>query len=82
MHVKQTRGQPLLAKRFLIGVFLVQATFGGEYLVVTRSASGVWEFQSVESISVNRKEKLRSAPFAASSPSSWDSKAISLGRVQ
>ncbi|HXN50097.1 MAG TPA: hypothetical protein VN893_25830 [Bryobacteraceae bacterium] len=47
----------------------------GEFLVVTRSSSGVWSFQDVESISVNGKDKVRIAPLA-SAPPSWDPKVV------
>ncbi len=59
------------------GIPAVQA---GQYLIVTHPSNGGWGFQDVESISVNGKEKLRSAPLPAAT---FDSKAIGhLAEVQ
>src|SRR5689334_4563557 len=58
----------------------IAAADAGQFLVVTRTAAGAWAFQDVESVSVNGKEKLRSAPLPAAS---YDSKAIGhLAEVQ
>ena len=59
------------------GIPAIQA---GQYLIVTHPSNGGWGFQDVESISVNGKEKLRSAPLPAAT---FDSKAIGhLAEVQ
>ena len=63
----------------LLLLAMVPAAHAGQFLIVTRSAAG-WEFQDVESVSFNGKEKLRSAPLPAAS---YDSKAIGhLAEVQ
>ena len=58
-----------------IAAALAPGLRAGEFLVVTRSSSGVWSFQDVESISVNGKDKVRIAPLG-SAPPSWDPKAV------
>ena len=58
----------------------IPAANAGQFLIVTKSAAGVWAFQDAESISVNGKDKLRSAPLPATA---YDSKTIGkLGEVQ
>lgn len=46
----------------------------GQFLVLTRSPTGAWSFQDVESLTVNGKEKVRSALL--SEGTAWDSKSI------
>src|SRR5580704_2161356 len=54
-----------------------------QYIIVTRAPSGPWSFQEAESITVNGKEKLRSAPLSGGAAATWDSKAIGhLAEVQ
>ncbi len=62
-------------RTFLLLGIAASALHAGEFLVVTRSSSGLWSFQDVESISVNGKDKVRTAPLA-SAPPSWDPKAL------
>src|ERR1700680_1714746 len=61
----------------------VQTVEAAQYLVVTRSADGAWSFQEAESLTVNGKEKVRSAPLPAGGDTAWDSKSIGrLAEVQ
>src|SRR5579871_3967269 len=46
-----------------------------QYLLISRSAAGVWSFQEAQSLSANGKEKLRGGPPAPSA-NPFDSKAI------
>ncbi len=56
-----------------IAAGIVQA---GQYLVVTRSSAGAWSLLDVESLTINGKEKVRSALLSETSAAAWDSKSI------
>ena len=58
------------------GILGMGTALGGQYLAVTHAADGSWTFQSVESILVNGKDKLRGVGLSSPPPASWDSKAI------
>ncbi|MBZ5605039.1 MAG: hypothetical protein LAO79_22300, partial [Acidobacteriia bacterium] len=69
-----------LRAELLLAIAGLSPIHAGQFLIVTRSAAGVWAFQDAESISVNGKEKLRSAALPAAT---YDSKAIGkLAEVQ
>jgi hypothetical protein len=72
--MKQEIGRTLL----LLGMVTYAARYvqAGQYLVVTRSSAGAWSFLDVESLTVNGKEKVRSALLSEGSTATWDSKAI------
>jgi len=47
-----------------------------QFLVVTHPAGGSWSFEEADSILVNGKDKVRSAPLSAPHPDTWDAKSI------
>ena len=64
--------------RWLVPVILSMGTASAvECLIVSHAANGAWSFQPADTILVNGKEKLRSAPLpAAGASSSWDNKTL------
>lgn len=58
------------------GILGTGTAFAGEYLAVTHAANGPWNFRSIDSISVNGKDKLHSVSLSSAPPATWDSKAI------
>ena len=66
-----------------IAASAIQTGEAGQYIVVTHAPGGPWLFQEAESVVVNGKEKVRSAPLSAGAATTWESKAIShLAEVQ
>ena len=66
----------VVARWVVAGILGMGTALGGQYLAVTHAADGSWTFQSVDTILVNGKDKLRSTALSPPPPVSWDSKAI------
>jgi hypothetical protein len=49
---------------------------GAQLLVVNHAAGNAWSLEEADSILVNGKEKVRSSPFSAPRPETWDAKTI------
>jgi YD repeat-containing protein len=47
-----------------------------QFLMVTRSSSGAWSIEGVESVQINGKDKARHSDIAATRQPAWDVKAI------
>jgi hypothetical protein len=81
--MKQKIGRASRALLLGIVAYAARSVEAGQYLVVTRSSAGAWSFQDVESLTINGKEKVRSAPLSEGSAAAWDSKSINrLAEVQ
>ncbi len=59
-----------------LAVCLTSALHAQEVVVITHSSNGSWALQQGESVSVNGKDKIRTASAATGTSDTWDSKSI------